>query len=410
MNLASGLPTTAVRVRLTPALKRAPEVGTPPFLCDAAGPAVCLGVSKALDGLAVPVTPDATSLFGPRGACLIAQDGPLWVSDTGHHRILGWAKPPQSDNTPADWVIGQPDFLHEGRNAKGSPGPATLNVPTGIAACGEGLAVADAWNHRILIWHKLPQNHNVPADLVLGQGDFSGMQANRGADAPGVDSLFWCYGIHWDGARLWVADSGNRRVLMWNGLPTANGQRADLVLGQRDFTCRDENAGAEPSDFSMRWPHDITCWRGRLCVADAGNNRIMVWDQPPTQNGAPCNHILGQNDALLVDNNQSLYWPTQASLNMPYGITASGDWLLVTDTANSRLIGWHVDDCATGALARVLTAQPDFHAKGDNRWQMPVRDSLCWPYGIRACCDTLVVSDSGNSRVVLWKLAPELAS
>ncbi|MEO6624674.1 MAG: hypothetical protein ABIN37_07575 [Burkholderiaceae bacterium] len=107
-----------------------------------------------------------------------------------------------------------------------------------------------------------------------------------------------------------------------------------------------------------------------------------------------------------VDNNQSLYWPTSASLNRPYGIASTGDWLLVCDTASSRLIGWHDDDCATGAAARALTGQADFAAKGDNRWQMPVRDSLCWPYGIRVCGDTVVVSDSGNSRVVLWKLAP----
>lgn len=412
MSPASGSPTTALRVRLTPALKAlvAGAAETPPYLCDPVGPTVCLGESKASDGLAAPVVPDASSLFGPRGACLVAPAGPLWVSDTGHHRMLGWATMPQADNTPADWVIGQPDFLHEGRNAKGHPGPARLNVPTGITACGEGLAVADAWNHRVLIWYRLPKHHNVPADLVLGQADFSGMQANRGADVPSANSLFWCYGIHWDGARLWVADSGNRRALMWNGLPTRNGQAADLVLGQGDFTCRNENAGAAPSNFSMRWPHDIAQWRGRLCVTDAGNNRIMVWDQLPTHNGRPCDHVLGQNDGLLVDNNQSLYWPNSATLNMPYGMASVGDWLLVTDTANSRLIGWHSKDCATGAAARCLSAQADFQSKGDNRWQMPVRDSLCWPYGARACGNTLVVSDSGNNRVLLWNLAAELQS
>ena len=401
---------TPLRVSLTPALKRAPSAGTPPALLDSVGPTVCIGGSLGIDGLALPVTPDAITLFGPRGACLVGREGPLWISDTGHHRLLGWARPPAHDDTPADWVIGQPDFFHEGRNAKGNPGAATLNVPTGITACGAGLAVADAWNHRVLIWHTLPQDHNAPADLVLGQADFCGMQSNRGANAPAADTLFWPYGIHWDGERLWVADSGNRRVLMWNGLPSTNGQCADLVLGQHDFTCRDENAGAEPTNFSMRWPHDITRWNGRLCVADAGNNRIMVWDELPSGNGASCDHVLGQNDALLVDNNQSLYWPTSSSVNMPYGMTASGDWLLIADTANSRLIGWHSDDCATGVAARALTAQPDFHAKGDNRWQMPVRDSLCWPYGIRACGDQIVVSDSGNSRVLLWKLSSECAS
>ena len=398
---------TALRVSLTPALKRTPEAGMPPSLLSCDGPKVCIGATHSgIDGLALPVEPSALSLFGPRGACRVG--AALWISDTGHHRLLGWASAPTSDHTPADWVIGQPDFFHEGRNAKGDTGAATLNVPTGICPCAEGLAVADAWNHRILIWHNAPKNDNTPADLVLGQLDFSGMQSNRGAPAPTAQSLFWPYGVYWDGARLWVADSGNRRGLMWQGLPTRNGQPADLVLGQRDFTCRDENAGAEPSAFSMRWPHGVTLWGDKLCVADAGNNRIMVWDGVPVSNGANCDHVLGQNDALLVDNNQSLYWPTSAALNMPYGIAAVGDWLIVSDTANSRLIGWHSDDCATGVAARALTAQPDFNAKGDNRWQTPVRDSLCWPYGVSAGDgEHIVVSDSGNNRVLLWKFAPE---
>lgn len=397
---------TILRVRLSPALKRAVQAGTPAVLLDASGPTVCLGESLGQDGLAQPVTPNALSLFGPRGACLIAAGGPLWISDTGHHRLVGWAEVPLRDDTPADWVIGQPDFLHEGRNAKGNPGPATLNVPTGITACGEGLAVADAWNHRILIWHRLPNKDNSPADLVLGQSDFSGMLANRGCEEPDASTLFWPYGVHWDGAQLWVTDSGNRRVVMWNGIPSTTGQSADLVLGQHDFICRNENAGGAPSALSMRWPHAVALWCGRLCVADAGNNRVMVWNHLPTDNGAPCDHILGQRNEALVDNNQSLYWPTSASLNMPYGIASAGEWLLATDTANSRLIGWHIDDCATGAAARALTAQADFSSKGDNRWLMPVRDSLCWPYGIASCGDQITVSDSGNSRVVLWKLAP----
>jgi hypothetical protein len=404
-----------LRVSLTSALKRAPEAGTPPALLTTSGPAVSIGGTHCgLDGLALPVQPSALSLFGPRGACQAGSKGPLWVSDTGHHRLMGWARAPESDGTPADWVIGQPDFVHEGRNAKGSPGAATLNVPTGITACtdhdaagGVGLAVADAWNHRILIWHGLPDRHNTPADLVLGQADFSEMQANRGAAAPTAQTLFWPYGIHWDGRRLWVADSGNRRVLMWQGLPTHNAQPADLVLGQRHFECRDENAGAEPSAFSMRWPHGITLWRGRVCVADAGNNRIMVWDKAPNRNGMACDHVLGQTGFALVDNNQSLYWPNAGGLNMPYGIAAAGEWLIAADTANSRLIGWHIGHCATGALASALTAQPDFHAKGDNRWQTPVRDSLCWPYGVStAGGENIVVSDSGNNRVLLWKLSP----
>ena len=120
--------------------------------------------------------------------------------------------------------------------------------------------------------------------------------------------------------------------------------------------------------------------------------------------------MLGQLDPTQVDNNQSLYWPNAASLNMPYGLAAAGDWLVVADTANSRLLGWHADDCRTGAPARALAAQPDFGAKGDNRWQLPARDSLCWPYGVAACGEQLVVADSGNNRALVWRFAAGLVS
>ena len=85
------------------------------------------------------------------------------------------------------------------------------------------LAVADAWNHRVLIWHGLPERSNQPADVVLGQADFDGALANRGADAPRADTLFWCYGVAIAGGRLFVADTGNRRVLVWDRIPTTNG-------------------------------------------------------------------------------------------------------------------------------------------------------------------------------------------
>ena len=97
------------------------------------------------------ITPSAHLMFGPRGVCL-HPDGSLWVADTGHHRILGWKRMPTADDTPADILLGQPEFGREGRNAKGPVGANTLNVPTGITAFRGGLAVADPWNHRVLIW------------------------------------------------------------------------------------------------------------------------------------------------------------------------------------------------------------------------------------------------------------------
>ena len=400
---------TALQVRLTPALKREPAPASLAVL-DARGPLACVGGERGDDNLAIPVKPDAATLFGPRNACLMGPQGPLWVSDTGHHRLLGWSRVPLGDAAPADWLLGQPDFSREGRNAKGEPGACSFNVPTGICELNEGFAVADAWNHRVLIWRRCPNADNVPADIVLGQPRFTSGESNRGANTPGAHTLFWPYGVHWDGADLWVADTGNRRVLKWHGIPHENGQPADLVLGQSDFECRDENGGGVPTASSMRWPHAVTHWHGNLCVTDAGNNRVLVWEGAPTRNNEPSQCVLGQNDFRLVDHNQSLYWPSASTLHMPYGIAAAGPWCLSADTANSRLIAWHIDDRRNGAAARALTGQTEFNAKGDNAWRSPTRHSLSWPYGISAAHGMAVIADSGNNRVLLWPLSPELAS
>jgi hypothetical protein len=274
----------------------------------------------------------------------------------------------------------------------------------------DGCAVADAWNHRVLIWRRRPTDDNVPADLVLGQADFDSMESNRGGPEASAQSLFWPYGVHWDGSRLWVADTGNRRVLMWRGIPRENGAPADLVLGQKSFAQRDENGGGTPTARSMRWPHAIASWDGKLCVTDAGNNRILVWATAPSEDNAPSDWVLGQNDFELVDHNQSLYWPGAATLQMPYGVTAAGPWCISADTANSRLIAWHIEDCRNGAAARALTGQSEFNAKGDNGWRLATRDSLSWPYGISAHHGMAIIADSGNNRVMLWPLAPELSS
>jgi hypothetical protein len=401
---------TPLHVSLSPGQKRhAIAVPPLPLLADD-GAKVILGGLGGEHDINTSLTPSAHSLFGPRGVCLAA-DGSLWVADTGHHRLLGWRSLPQTDNTPAQILVGQPDFFHEGRNAHGAIHAASLNVPTGIAACGAGIAVADGWNHRVLIWHQPPQQHNQPADIVLGQADFAVGDGNRGISQPSAASLFWPFGVAWDGARLWVADTGNRRVLMWNGLPTHNGQPADQVLGQRSFTSRDENSGGTPDAASMRWPHGLAFLGKRLCVADAGNNRVMVWDATPVENGQPCDALLGQHTASGVDHNQGDYWPTASALNMPYAVTAHGDWLVVADTASSRLLAWHTHDIVGyGTAPRRLAAQPDWEAKGDNRWLSATRDSVCWPFGLCNNDRYAIIADAGNNRVLIWRWQQEMAS
>ncbi|MEA5571956.1 hypothetical protein [Calothrix sp. UHCC 0171] len=398
------------KTKITSTSKISPEADLSllQFPLSKSGAEVILGKPITSEQLAVPLAPNAMEMFAPRGACLVSEKGSLWVSDTGHHRLLGWKNLPTHDSQPADWVIGQPDFFHEGQNAKTVPGRATFNVPTGICACGEGLAVADAWNHRVLIWKKVPQDSHVPADLVLGQVDFTENKPNRGKYIAAANTLNWCYGVFYHQGKLFVADTGNRRVLIWHQLPTENGQPADLVLGQPDMLSRNENGGATASASSMRWCHDITIWRENLVVTDAGNNRVMIWDRIPSENNMPCAVVVGQKSFDCVELNQGVYFPNPSSLSMPYGVDAVDDWLIVADTANSRLLGWKKPDdirSLMGKDADGLLGQNNFHSKSENsNFGLPKRNTVNWCYGMQICGDIAVIADSGNNRILLWKI------
>lgn len=383
----------SLRVSLAPSRERPAVLVAPRALLSPAGAKVILGARMAADALVEPLAPAAHTLFGPRGACLVRPGGPLLVCDTGHHRVLVWRETPTEDHTPADFVIGQRDVHSEGRNARSELNAASVNVPTGIASEGGVVAIADAWNHRVLLWHDTPTRLNQPADVVLGQEDFCSALPNRDLPLPRADTLNWCYGVAIHDGRLFVADTGNRRVLMWEQIPARNGTPADLVLGQPDFTTR---------NLEMRWPHAVAITDKRLFVADAGTSRVMVYS-PPRCNDQPCDFVLGQADLNGAEHNRSSYYPTAASMNMPYGVTAQGDRLIVADTANSRLLGFDLSGLVTGAEATYLSGQSTFVDKGENRWETPSRNTVCWPYSVAACGRTLAIADSGNNRVLLWE-------
>ncbi|WP_373079520.1 NHL repeat-containing protein [Zhongshania sp.] len=352
-------------------------------------------------GLPAPIPCDRKNLFAPRGVCYHPSDGSLWVSDTGHHRVLAW-RSPHSGTAAADRVLGQ--STGEARNRGGDAGPRSFNVPCGITPFGEGIAVADSWNHRVLIWLHLPWEDQEP-DFVLGQKSFSDVLPNRGATAAQANTLYWPSGVFADGERLYIADTGNRRVLIWDYPPKSHGVPANRVLGQTDFHCRDENGGGTPSASSMRWPHALCLWQGRLCVADAGNNRVMIFATSLPDSHTNCDILLGQGSKYGSLHNAGASVASENSLSMPYGISSFGPWLIVADTANSRLLGWHIDRLQTGAPAEALFGQVSFERSGDNAWGAVRDSSLCWPYGIHIYQNHIAIADTGNSRISMYGLS-----
>ena len=86
------------------------------------------------------------------------------------------------------------------------------------------MAVADTDNNRVLVWNSIPNNNNQAADIVLGQENFTTVTAPRGV--PG-QRMRGPQGVWMQGQRLFVADSGHSRVLIWNSMPTRSFQPAD---------------------------------------------------------------------------------------------------------------------------------------------------------------------------------------
>jgi hypothetical protein len=357
-------------------------------------------------GLALPAAqPSMAWMYSPRGV-FVSEDHVV-VADSGNHRVLIWHGIPGTDEQPADVVLGQPDGETEGHAAGGRGPERGMHLPTGVLIHDGRLVVADAWHHRILLWDSVPQSSDIAPDHILGQSDPSAVEVNRGGDCTD-SSFYWPFGIAVVGSAFWVTDTGNRRVLGWrNGIPEPD-QPPDVVLGQPDAVSHSENRGGPAGPASFRWPHGVAGRDDLLLVADAGDHRVLGWTSQPDAD-RPADLVVGQPDFTSAEE-----WPygphTADRMRFPYAValdaTGGQERLAVADTANNRILLWDgMPDGPIGAGAQHVLAQPDFGSNGENRWTSVQHDTLCWPYGLSLCGDTLAVADSGNNRVMLWRRA-----
>jgi hypothetical protein len=351
-------------------------------------PRVRLGAASP-GGLALPdAQPTPAQMYAPRGVWF--DDEYLIVADSGNHRVMIWRGLPDADGAPAQVVLGQPDFHSEG--------PKLLHLPTGVAVFAGRLFVADAWHHRVLVWNEVPSRNAAPPDFALGQSDLGGVEVNRGG-AAGANTLYWPFGIGFVHGRFYVADTGNRRVLFWNGLPDAD-RPADGVIGQSGVHANSENRGEGVGPRSFRWAHAVAGDERRLFIADAGNHRVLGW-APPPDGDEDANLVLGQKD-LVSDHEFNYGAQSAAKLRFPYGASFEDGLLAVADTANSRVL-LYADPPERGlAEADGVLGQADFAASGDNAWKAVTPASLCWPYGLHLHRGRLAIADTGNNRVTLW--------
>jgi len=323
-------------------------------------------------------------------------------------------------------VLGQKDFVETAPSMP--PTQSTLRTPTGIASDGVRLVVADSDNNRVLIWNSIPFSNNAPADVVVGQANFTSVAV---AQPPNSSSLRGPQGVWIQNGRLFVADTFNNRVLIWNSIPTSNGKAADLVIGQTDFNVRVQidltQAGLNPKADNLVSPVSVTSDGQRLYVSDLGHNRVLIWNSLPARNGQPADVVVGQPDmtSALANNSVGLC----KALGSPVSITAATQAAPVVFTAahHGLVTGQIVKiSGATGSWTPVNSSfvvsvkdEDTFTIAVDSTGFGPLSGALSVVAYPARCAGTmdfprfalsdgqrLFIADGGNDRVLVYNSVP----
>src|SRR5262249_6890994 len=150
------------------------------------------------------------------------------------------------------------------------------------------------------------------------------------------------------------------------GVPSSADTLPDLVLGQPDAASREENRGGEPTGSSFRWPHAMCGTEDRLLIADAGNHRVLGWSPHPSAD-TDADLVLGQPG--LDTGVEMPYSPQSGeTMRFPYAADNDGGRLDVADTANNRVLFWDDLPSQEKRQPSAVLAQPSFSANGENRW------------------------------------------
>ncbi len=311
----------------------------------------------------------------------------------------GWATPvpwvsaANLDGT-ADRVFGQLNFTSSLANS-GGISASSLNTPFRVALDAQGnMYVADSYNHRVLEYDT-PLTTDTIADRVFGQPGFTSNTQNNGGLS--AQSLFYPYGVVVDIlGNLYVADNNNHRVLEYD-TPLTTDTIADRVLGQPDFISNTPNNGGINAN-SLWDPFSLALdAQGNLYVADYGNNRVLEYNHPLTDD-TTADRVFGQPGFTsgTANNNgisaNSLYLPTGVSLS------AQGD-LYVADYFNHRVLEYNAP-LTTGTTADLVFGQPNFTSNTPNNNGISA-SSLNLPVDVSVDAQgNLYVVEAGNNRVL----------
>jgi hypothetical protein len=277
----------------------------------------------------------------------------------------------------------------------------TFNQPWATATCNGKMFVADYDNNRVLIYNSIPTAAGTTADYVIGQTSLAGTQANQGLSAPLANTLKQPGGVFCDGNKLYISDTNNNRVLIYNSIPVSNNASANVVVGQADFTHNSDNQGGFTGDNTLYAPTGILVHSSKLYISDLVNNRVLIYNTIPTSSDAHANVVIGQANMGTANTGVG----TQG-LHGPRGLFISGTKLIIADNFNSRVLIFNTIPTSDHASASVVVGQANFTDNLSNRGGSAASNTLSSPTDILVRGSKLIISDTSNNRLLVFDTIP----
>ena len=238
----------------------------------------------------------------------LATDTRLFVSDTGHHRILecnhdGRVLRQFGSGTPGNW--------------DGQAAACGFQSPQGLALDQDVLYVADAGNHCV----RRIRFDTGEVDTVLGAGRpaYGDVEAQGSGLRVAINAP--C-AVAADEGVLYVAATGQNQILRVD----LRAQRAMTIAGDGRSDVRDGIGG----QASLSQPGALALMPGQLLVADSGGNairRLRFADLALTTLAGSSPWEPGRLDGT----------GRKVRLAYPCGLASTGSRVFVADTCNDRL-------------------------------------------------------------------------
>jgi uncharacterized protein (TIGR03437 family) len=296
--------------------------------------------------------PGNSTLYSPTSAAIFNNE--LWVVDAGNNRVLAFSSTGPLNFPTATRVVGQLDYdlsapnMVDGRELfVSSQTYRGSSIVVDRNSTPNHVYVADSLNNRILGFKDIRTVGvdtrtllTQTADIIIGQQD----RFHTGVNYPTYDALVPTdQGLNTpsgvtvdDAGNVWVADTGNGRVLRFPDpfkQPAGTAARANLVLGQFGFSDRITDA----SSSTMYAPVGVAIFNyGDVAVSDLIHNRVLLFHKNGADfvNGQSARAVLGQSNFFSSGESSAA-----AGLHSPRGIaTDANGRLYVTDPGNARVV------------------------------------------------------------------------